>query len=196
MREQGAKQLQSHKQSFRAETQITRSHVHTSGSHIHISHIHVGHMSPRRHRTCTCSPSLTLMWRWRDYRSSQLHPTTVKMNTRSHQNRITALAQEAVDVKQYFRFWTRDTALTLDTIRTLQHLSLLSRTPPKCHCGADKQLYQTQIALTDGNTVVLDTAAEHGRAYDTTRGSTGNGTPSPTTFSWSACSTANLPSNR
>ena len=85
-----------------------------------------------------------LMRRGRDYHSSQLHPTTVKMNTCSHQNRITALAQEAVDVKQYFRFWTCDTALTLDTIRTLQHLSLLSRTSPKCHCGADKQLYQTQ----------------------------------------------------
>lgn len=71
------------------------------------------------------------------------------MNTRAHQNRITTLAQQAVDVKQYFRFWTRDTTLTLDIIRTLQHLSLLSRTPPKCHCGADKQLYQAQH-FTDG----------------------------------------------
>ena len=71
------------------------------------------------------------------------------MTTVAHQNRINTLAQQAVDVKQYFRSWTRDTALTVDIIQTLQHLSLLSRTPPKCHCGADKQLYPSQH-FTDG----------------------------------------------
>ena len=71
------------------------------------------------------------------------------MNTRRHQNRIATLAQQAVDQTRYFRSWTCDTTLTLDTIQTLQHLSILSATPPTCHCGTNKQLYQSP-QTTDG----------------------------------------------
>ena len=100
-------------------------------------------MTPYTHMQPSPHPVAGLQ-RCRRHHSAPPHSLVVQLTTRAHQNRINTLAQQAVDVKQYFRSWTRDTALTHAIIQTLQHLSLLSRKPPKCHCGADKHLYQSQ----------------------------------------------------
>ena len=103
------------------------------------------------------------------------------MTTRAHQSRINTLAQQAVDVKQYFRSWTRDSALAQDTIQTLQHLSLLSPKPPDAIAVPTSTSIGLSTSLTVGSTAVLDMTAEHGRAYAAARGSTKRSTPSHTT---------------
>lgn len=146
--------------------------------------------------TCIACPAL-LLQRGRHSHSSKLPLTTVRMNTRAHQNRVKVLAEQAIDEYRYVSRWTHETTLTCAIIRDLQHLSLLSPKPPK-NATAVRTRHSIRLATsrTAGSTAVRDTALIRARAYATIRGSPIRSTPSPTTSSWSVYSTTSLTSNR